>query len=284
MEKQKAIKEFYEAIKEVPNAAELNSMTTTSHNIKLLWRPNNYRRQTKVKKKDNSVIQNIIHAIEPTKKGLNYNEHTKIISIKNYHPNITLQYGKETLTGIFKQNIIYGEKETYAIPTDNKKVFDSFLDKKKEEIRSRIDKAINHFSNRFKIGKNAIIKWARYEDWIKGEDYIDKIPTETIIHDTFFKKVYGEGMEFIQTPKKEEPTIHLKTYIKNQSIKEREPLIANEINNIYTTIHPTISSLNDSIQLEIVNKKLHLSVLKDMRKTLKDIRNDLKQKRLNDYM
>jgi len=159
---------------------------------------------------------------------------------------------------------------------------------------------LNHFIDRFnlKLEKQRKPTWDRYEDWIKGEEFIDNIPPETIIHDTFFKKVYPKGIEFIQTKKKEEPTIHLKNYIKNQSIKKREPIIAKEINNAYSIIAPTLEALNQAIKsdtqarieetkaryLEIKNKKLHQKVLKSMDKTLKDIRDDLRQKRIKDYL
>jgi len=273
-------------LKALPEETDSNSMTTTKPTYKILWRPNNYRRKIQVKTKDNSTIKNIISAIDSTikRQNLNFNEHTKLISVKNYK-GITIQYGKNHLTGIFSQNKIYGNKETYLIEANSTDDLERRISQIKRGIKKKIDKAIDSFINTFNLRLEATRKptWDRYEDWIKGEEFIDKIPREVIIHDTFFKKVYGKGIEFIQTPKKEDPAVHFKNYIKNQSIKSREPIIAKEIGNIYREISPTLEKLNDSIKLEIINKKLHLGVLKDIRKTLKQMRSEMSQRRLREF-
>ncbi len=267
-----------------------NSMTTVTPTRKKLWRPNNYRRQIQVKKKDNSIIKNILSTIESTgKRQINFNEHTNIISIKNYKPNITLQYGRDKLTCIFSQNIIYGHKETFLIEANNIDDIEERIDQKAKEITSRMDKALNTFIDKFnlRLEQEREPVWSRYEDWLKGIDFIDNIPRESIIHDTYFKKVYPTGIEYKQTKEKEGPSIHLKNTIRNQAIRDVAPAIEQELNTLREGIDklgPVLEKIHEVTLLEIKNKKLHQKVLNSMDKTMKDIRDDLKQKRLNEYI
>jgi len=226
--KKDVVKEFFEKVNGPIVLKEIgsNSMTTTKSNFSVLWRPNNYRRQIAVKEKDDSAIKNIKSAI-----GAIPNSHTKIISIKGYTPNITIQYGKNTLTGIYSQNKIGGVKEVFLIETLKWQDAQERIDQKKQEIEIRIDSALYKFINQFNIGiplKTPI--WSRYEDFIKGEEYIDKIPREVIIHDTYFKKVYGEGLEFKSSKVNEEPSVHMKNYLKNRAIEDIAPNIEKELN------------------------------------------------------
>jgi len=256
--------------------ASTSSMTTMGKGVCFLWRPNNYRRKLKVRSKDNSTIAKIKSAIDSTTKGqhfsrlvnstsgfpqeknttipqfpmeLNFNSHTKVISIKNFM-GITIQYGKETLTGIYSQNIIGGNKETFLIEADNIEDVEERLNQKKEEIRIKIDKALSSFCQMFKILlPHALPVWDRYEDWIKGEDYIDKIPRETIVHDTYFKKVYGSGIEFKNTGAEgEEPVTHMKNYIKNRAVEDIAPQIAEEISNIKDHTNLCMNEIAESIK------------------------------------
>ena len=290
MKKEQSIKKHIEKIVNpifqaaLPKETLSNSMTTTKP-IKIFFRPNNYRRKIAVKEKTDSTISFIKKTLGLSK-NFKYTDHTKMISVKNYM-GITIQYGKNHITGIFSQNVIHGHKEIYLIEAHSKTDIETRIRAIRGEIRRKIDISIFHFIKSFNLHLKGVTRqkpiWDRYEDFIKGEEYIDKIPRDVIIHDTFFKKVYGKGIEFKQTDKKEAPGVHLKNYIVNQSIKDREPLIAKEINNIFLTIAPTLTELNSSIQLEITNKKLHLGVLKDMSKTLKQIRGQMSQKKLTEY-
>ena len=95
----------------------------------------------------------------------------------------------------------------------------------------------------------------------KGEDYIDKIPKEVIIHDTIFKKVYGEGIEFGVTG---EPTVKLKTYIKNRAIEDIAPEIIKSINEVFIHTQPlkhlkmTCKSVQDIINNKDLCEKQHI--------------------------
>lgn len=209
-------KVFEKVLQETPS----KSMTPPPKPFSILWRPNNYRRQIKVSPRNESSIQNI-------KTALGYSPHpqNKIISIKNYK-GITLQYAKSNITGIFSQNIINGVKEIYLIQANSIDALNERISQKKQDIHSLIDNAVMGFIQAFNIKIEGPLKWSRYEDFVKGEEYIDKLPREVIIHDTYFKKVYGQGIEFMG---KEEPTVHMKNFIKNRAIESIAPEINNEL-------------------------------------------------------
>ena len=211
----------------LPKETPTGSMTTINPSVSIIWRPNNYRRQTRIKNTPNSGDIALLPKA-------NQNLHNKLISIKHYQPNITIQIGKGTITGIYSQNKIGKFKETYHIEANIEEELETRINQKKEEIRQRIDKAILDISNDLKTGLEGNIRWSRHEDFIKGEEYIDKIPREVIIHDTVFKKVYGKGIEFFGGDAKE-PTVSLKNYIKSRIKedwfeKEITPNIVNSIN------------------------------------------------------
>ena len=248
------------------NSMTIESTTQRQH-VKRLWRPNNYRRELPVKKKDNSTLKLILTTIDSTHKGRwSYSQHTKLFTI-NYKLNIILQYGKDTLTAIYSQNIIDGQKETFLIKAKQLSDIDERIDQKKDEITKLMDSALNDFVKRFKIriqGKKA--KWKRYEDWVKGDEYISKLKPQTIIHDTYFKKVYDEGIEFKSSEEQKDPVVNMKQYIKNSIINDFQPLIAEEINilnmkfeklidiNLKTTENVKYLAENINTHIPVLNK------------------------------
>ena len=286
-EKEGSLKEYFDSIttpifEKVLQEESPNSMTTIEKNISYFFRPNNYRRQIIVKEKTNSTLGEIKPTISHFQ--WNYNNHTKLISIKNYKPNITIQYGKNTLTAIYSSPLINGNKQTYLIERGSIKEIESRINEIKKDIKERLDNALKEFSRKADIVipfKKAI--WSRHEDFIKGESYIDNIPRECIIHDTIFKKVYGKGIEFIGG-KEKEPTVSLKNYIKTRAIEDIAPSIAASINDVglkfdkFTNqLTPTIADLN-------VNMKAHLSAVKNIDKSFKRFNKLLSQKRLGEWL
>lgn len=274
-------------LSKVPQEDHSSSMTTTQKPISILWRPNNYRRQIEVKTKSNSGIKKIKTTIPSTTIA----EHTKIVSIKGYTQNITIQYGKNTLTAIYSQNRIGGVKEIFLIEAPTLDDIDKRIAEKKKEIQDKLDKALNMFSKRFKLAIPLRLPvWSRYEDFIKGEEYIDKIPREVIIHDTYFKKVYGKGIEFIKA-KDEEPTVHLKNYIKNRAVEEISPLISDSINKIGNDFDNFNKKVLPCIEELSINMKTHVSIMKGidqgiktLGKTMNKLNNRLDQTKLNNWM
>ena len=280
MEKQKAKKVGVHKITEennketsnIPKEALSNSMTSIENKSSLIWRPNNYRRQIIVKEKDNSAIQKILSAIGiiPTDTRVNFNPHTKILSIRNYQPNITIQYAKNTLTAIYYQNIISGVKETYLISRNTQKEVDERLDEIKNSIQEKIDNTLTDFIKKANIGImfNKPM-WIRHEDFAKGESFIDSIPREVIIHDTFFKKVYPVGIEFMSNKEIREPTTALKNYIKNRAIEDISPIIANELLEVKEMVKEGIALNLSSVEAFNAFSKGFLPELTEFHKDIK---------------
>lgn len=240
--------------KQSPIEALSTSMTTSKKHIKLLFRPHNYRRQTRVGIKTNSTIKNII-TLFPNSLAA----HSKLISIKDYLPNITIQYGKETLTAIYHQNIIGGYKETYLIEANTIEEFNKRVSHYKNIRKEKLDFALYKFSKQYRIHlPYEKIEWSRAENWIRGEEYLDNIPREVILHDTHFKKVYMSGFEFLGN-KGDDPTGTLTTYIKNRCLEDVAPEIVNKLDQFE---EQALTPLTEQI-------KLHLKVQRETLKTLK---------------
>jgi len=258
-----------------------NSMTTTKKTFSYFWRPHNFRRKISIKEKTNSISTRIKGTISKLPMELNINPHTKLISIKKFKPNITIQYGRNTLTAIYCQDIINGEKRGWLIERDTINEINARIDEIKQNIEKKLDNALKSFSRKFDLSipfKKPT--WSRYEDFIKGEEYIDKIPRECIIHDTFFKKVYGKGIEFKKVAQ-EEPTVHLKNYIKNRAIEDIAPEIANSLNQLCLRFdnmgNRIIDMMNTRREVDTelaINIKTHNKVFEKLDKLLsqKDLR------------
>ena len=373
----KSVKDYVDSIttpifNKVLQEGSPSSMTTKgvykSNGFRYLFRPNNYRRQVKVKEKDNSIIEEIRSAIVTTnwveyekldtnkgewnslhkkarrimernlgrklsifeivhhkdgnprnndiknliimtpeehtsihhagrRKGeklklpkmgdnvmkFNYNEHTKIISIKNYNPGITIQYGKNTLTAIYSCPLINGNKQVYLIQRDTIDDINVRIDEIKENIKKRLDTTIKEFSRKFSLSipfKRVI--WVRHENWIKGEEFIDNIPRDTIIHDTVFKKVYGKGIEFIGG-KDKEPTATIKNYIKTRAIEDIAPEIANAITEVYTKFGSFITGMTPVLQqinnqnMEMIKLRRDITKIQRHRKPKKSLNKDIRK-------
>ncbi len=261
------------------------SMTTPtpykSNPFRYLVRFNNLRRQIQVKEKTNSTSTRIQGAIRKLPMELNINPRTKLISIKNYNKGITIQYGKNTLTAIYACPLINGHKQTRLIERPTIDGINAKMDEIKQDIQKRLDISLKEFSHQFALSlpfKKPI--WSRHEIWIKGDEFIDKIPRETIIHDTVGKKVYAEGWEFIGG-KDKEPTATIKNYIKNRAIEDIAPEIAASLNQLClrfdTMGNRIVDMMNNRIQVDnelAINIKTHNKVFKKLDNLLsqKDLR------------
>lgn len=187
----------------------------------------------KVKPRLNSTPQEIGGTIGlfPMEKYIN--PHTKIISVKNYQPNITIQYFKNTLSAIYKQPREGGRKIEYLIEAKSAREIRQIIEQKKKEIKGLLDTALFKFAracNLLLFDSRPI--WSRYEDYHRADDYIDALPQGMVIHSQHFKKVYGQGIEFIASRLKDEPTLKIENYITNQALTERLPNLITSIDTL----------------------------------------------------
>ena len=213
--------------KVIPQEARFRGMSPPSQFInKLLWRPNNYRRQIVVRGSPDRIRDFLVSTPNLV---FNFNSQNKQLYIRSGwrgYSNISFQLSKCHLVATWQQNIVKGRyKETFLTSVQG-------IEDKKKEITSMIDRALYNFVKEYGLEvKGAVPEWIRQEDWIKGEEYIDNLPRETIIYDSVFKKVYPTGVEFV-SGKGTETTGNIKNYIKNRSLEDFSPLIASEINKL----------------------------------------------------
>lgn len=203
-----------------------NSMTIVDGLNVFLWRPNNYRRRLGIRHLNNSTMEKVKSAILNTMGELcTYSGRTKLlwVSVVNGGGSFRVQVGRDCLVGVWSQNVVGGHKEVYKIDLVG-------MERRKEEIRVKIDEVLVDFAKKWGLfDDKGVFEWVRHEDWIKGEEYIDKLPAEVVIHDTVFKKVYSEGVEFIGG-KGVEPASRVKNYIKNRALEDLAPGLVRELN------------------------------------------------------
>jgi hypothetical protein len=238
----------------------------------IVWRPNNYRRQIRIFRNINFPQEIKDSGLKPT--SITYG---KVISIHNYKPQITIQVGRNNITAIYSQEKRGKHKVHYLIEADNQDLINQRIDQKKEEIRERIDSALLEFARRFKVlDPLQRPKWSRFEDFIKGTEYLDSIPADLVIHDTTFKKVYGRGIEFIKSKPGEEPATKLKQFIKNQVYNDTESRVIEHIDNV---LLPVLEQLS-------YNLRTHITVLKGIDASFKRFNktlDKLQQKKIKEW-
>lgn len=218
--------------------------------IEVAWRPNNYRRKIKVRQKTDDIIE----SIKNNSKSFSYTEHTKLLFV-DVHPQVKIQYGRETLTAMYSQRIINGEKEVFLIRGKTVQDIETWILSKVQEIEKLLDAELKKFIKKHDLrGKYTRLekpKWDRYEDMILGEAFIDSLPEDLIFNTSHVKKVYPKGVEFVS--KEKDPGVQAVNYIKNASWKEYAPEIADEIEQL----RPQIERLHEfmSLSFRTVMKK-----------------------------
>lgn len=212
-------------------------MGITRRPFRIVWRPNNYRRQTAIREVSDSGVRDVITHYQKADIGQASVTKKKVIYVRL--PGVTLQVGRTNLTAIWAQPIIDGVKEHVLIERDTMEEMENALMSRVEEIRVQLDEAIESFVETFQLrAAGASIVWSRYEDFIKGDEYIDQLPQGVIIHDTVFKKVYNEGIEFKQSDR-EPPGVRIKNYVKNRALEDLSPEIAEELRELRLEIRPS---------------------------------------------
>lgn len=245
----------------VPNATPSNSMTIPPLSPAILWRPNNYRLGVNFKGVPKGVL------------GVKA-RHTGLVFWRR--GNITVQLGRDKIVGIWNQG---RDRQTYHISRDSFKEVQLRVDEVKEEIRNKIIEVVGDFMLREGLVCNGGFFWVRHEDWIKGEDYIDRLPRDLVIHDSVFKKVYGEGVEF-QQGLGVEGGVEVKQFFKNRALQDFSPQIADALNAIAEQQRRLGEEALKPLTEQIV---LHLKVQRETLKTLKKMQKVMGQRSLRDY-
>lgn len=280
-----AVEDFYSKIAEHLSDSPQEELSTTISAIrtskKYVWRPNNYRRQIEVKEKNNCIISTIKSTIQDETKGykgikIKIGKHNKHIFVYGLRKGeVTIQYAKHKLTAMYNQKKKGKHPVWFVVEGLGEEVVRK-LYYHRDVIREKLDATLNKFIKDFGLrldNKKPI--WERSESAIKGDDFIDSIPQDCIIHTTNFKKVYRGESEF-QSRKDEDPTFHISNYIKNRSMEDITPEIVKEliiikeaskksieaVNHLSTRIIPILSAFSKNI-------KSHTSVIVEMVRAVK---------------
>ena len=205
--------------------------------FRFLWRPNNYRRQILIKEHTELAKDRLLKRMKKTLgSSFNFDFSNKLGFAKEYR-GVTIQYGRKYLTALYSQQMVKGQKQAYLIEDSNIDNVCKKISELNEEIKKGMDEALLSFARRFKLmipyQKPA---WSRYEEWLKGDYYIDNLPKDLIIHDTIFKKVYAKGIEFKSSEIEKSPGVHVKNYIKNRAIENVSPEISRELISLRETL------------------------------------------------
>jgi len=210
-----------------PNADRKGSMVGLK---RVLWRPNNYRRGIRVKRFGDLNIKSSIGKLTQSFQfpvEYSFSKSNKLHFLK-VSPNVKIMVAPSRVMGIWSQSMIGKVKETFLIERSSEEELEAVINDKVSAIRGVLDKYVRGVRVSLGLVPVGDYYWVRHEDWLKGDDYLDSLPKEVIIHDTVFKKVYGEGVEFLGG-KGVEPTVRMKNYIKNRALEDFSPLLCERL-------------------------------------------------------
>lgn len=262
----------------VPQEIKQNTMSGVPPII-FFWRPNNYRLQFNFKIETFKRNTTLASGVTPLNFG------TKFIYKDFYNSTIILDIPKHKkpakITAIYKPI----KRFYYELKCYNLAEIDTKINERVKSIENKLIYALNQFISKY--GGSYVAgskKWVRFEDDVHNEDFIDKIPRDLVITDTYFKKVYQQGIEF-KNP------AYVKTYISNRVVEEITPEIAEAINTLGTEFNQFTARVTPAIENLAMNMGTHISIMKDIKKginefrsVVKDLNNQLKQTKLNRWL
>jgi len=223
-----------------------------------LFRPNNYRRGVGF----SGVLNSGSMRNQPHYPFISFGKHNKIITIKNFKgKGVTIQIFKEKIVGIYNQEYVFGKKYWYRVERSSMGEVNEWLDRKTEEIRSLVDDCVRDFVKMEGLGLKGDFYWVRSETGVKNDDFLDSLPSDLVVYDTIFKKVYRDNTEFMGG--RNYPVGDLKNYLNNTALNDFSPMIAGELN----SIRGKIEEFSEVIRLN----QDYLSLLKGKIRKLDDV-------------
>lgn len=201
----------------IPQETKIDSMAIKNRDVKL-YRPNNLRRQVVVDSGD-------LATIGEARGKCRY----------LFFPRVTVQIGKRVLTAVWQQRKD-GKKEVFRFEGSKKEVIVAIEDKR-AEICSLLDGTLQKVGVDYGLEIGEPI-WERKEESIKGDFGLDGLPRDMVLHDTVFKKVYDDDLEFIEG--KGVSAGYVKNYLNNRALEDFAPEIVAALDGL----HSEISGLN----------------------------------------
>lgn len=233
----------------VPSATLSNSMITPSGCVVFGFRPNNYRRGVLFVRGGNSGSIGSVGTIA---------SHSRLQFVKG--GGVTLMVGREKIVAIYDQAKHLGKKYWYRIERDSVSEVDRVIEAKKEELKCFLDSKIKDFASKNGLELSGEFFWVRAESGIKGDSFLDSLPEELIVHDSTFRKVYKDEVEFI-SGKGVDPVAGLKNFVNNRALEAFSPAIVEQLNliNYRLSAHEERALKPLTAQIE-----LHLDVMRKM--------------------
>jgi hypothetical protein len=137
---------------------------------------------------------------------------------------VTLMCGRNKLLAVWRPGERWFEVSGVSLEDVNAKIVEIELG-----IEGVLDRSGQSFLNENHLIASAPV-WCRKEFALKGDDFLDKLPRELVIHDSVFKKVYANTSEFISFKQADgDAGAYAKMYIKNRALEDIAPEIAREL-------------------------------------------------------
>lgn len=219
-------------------------MNIGTSRFSVLWRPNNYRRKSVLKFATLDLSDPISTQYRNAVRG------EKGLWVIRDYDRVTVMLGPRTLRVIWSQRVINGAKEIFLLESDSAEVLRSRVASKTEEIRVLLDRVLADVAERLRLSITEPI-WDRYEDFIRDsriDEIVAKLPRGCVVHETFFKKVYEEGVEFVPSAAGEAPGARLSSYLKNRAFEDVAPEVAAEIAALRRDVAQKFSVLMRSLE------------------------------------
>ena len=143
-----------------------------------------------------------------------------------------------------------------------------------EDVAARVDDAVAELDGQCVYALQMLVKrcggFSRFEvlkrrsseHGVHGEDFLDSLPEDLVIRDTFFQKLYRKKVEF-KSP------VAVKNFISNRAVESVSPQIAEELAAVRAMQVEVAAMTRDlsravvpAIQEFSVNMRTHVSVLK----------------------
>lgn len=124
----------------------------------------------------------------------------------------------------------------------------------------------------------------RKQDWgIHGDDFLDSLPSEMVITDSSFKKVYRDKVEFYGVAE-------TKNFISNRALEDFSPEIAARLEALVSMVEESVkvqrSFIDEVLPVQkdfAENLRSHTEVIKGMCKAIKKFNRVLEQRKLSEW-
>lgn len=222
------INEYMEKFpQEDPSNHRMVSMGSEKKLVVHAWQPHNYRLyfdfdKRKFKPPSKQVIYKTLSSKGNEGKGLSFPVEYFCRNYGSEHHfhfrALVVKVRKESVEVINNTHMKQWRRIAVDGPGDAAKIIDGVIEKMDDECVQAVRLVMRWFGGRSDL---RLLK-RRIEQGVHGDEFLDSIPADMIIHDTHFKKVYDRKVEFKSVDA-------VKNFISNRAVEKIAPEIAEEI-------------------------------------------------------